>query len=144
MSLTVELIENVLKLYKCQADDALLDNLYSDNPEFVDPISHAKGRKEVWSQWYSMPKVFSNSVTNNYTIVKDEPNRLEFSLSQTYTFRLNGKRKTMPSTVILDLDDNGRITKHQDLWHGKEIKWWLHFIRLINAKLIRMWIYGFK
>jgi len=143
MSTTVELIENILKLYKCQADETLLDIIYGESPEFLDPISHAKGRKEVWSQWYSMPKIFSNSVTNGYTIVKDETRRLEFTLSQTYTFRLTGKKITMKSNVIIDIDDNGKVIKHQDLWNGKPLKPWLYIIRLLNAKLVRFWIYGF-
>lgn len=141
---TVELIENVLKLYKCQAEETLLSSIYSDDPEFEDPISHAKGRKEVWSQWYSMPKIFSNSVTEGYTIVSDEPDKLVFNLSQTYTFRWGGKKKTMPSKVVLDLDANGKVVRHQDLWNGKKLSWWLHLIRLVNAKLVRLFIYGFR
>lgn len=138
-----KLIENVLNLYRCKATDELLESVYSENPSFEDPISFAQGRKEVWSQWYSMPRIFSNSVTNDYTILVNEKNHIEFSLSQTYTFKVGNRNKKMQSKVVLDLDENGKVTKHQDLWNGKELNSFLRFFRILNAKFVRFYIYGF-
>lgn len=134
------LVQNVLMLYQCKADNNLLDDIYADVPSFEDPISHAIGRAEVWAQWYSMPKAFSNSITNSYTIVKNEQNLLEFSLDQTYTFRLTKNDKRMLSKVVLVLDDNGKVVSHKDLWNGKPLKKWYHFIRRLMAKIIKLWL----
>jgi hypothetical protein len=134
------ILQNILSLYCCKPSDEIIQTLYTEKSIFEDPISCAKGLSEISSQWYSMPKIFKESVTDSVTFLENESTDryLCYKLVQTYTFKLLSKKKTMTSQVTLLLDNNNKIIRHQDLWDEKPLSESFKYFRLLNAKLIKL------
>jgi hypothetical protein len=57
-----EIIDEVLDLYQLKPSQKAYSH-YSETAVFHDPVSIAKGKKSIQSQFNGMPKVFSESVT---------------------------------------------------------------------------------
>lgn len=56
------LIDHVLKLY-CLAPSEQAYRHYAEHAVFHDPVSIAKGKASIMSQFNGMPKIFAQSVT---------------------------------------------------------------------------------
>ena len=138
-----QLVTNIVKLYSNEGSPELVRKVYStdNNMSFEDPISHAIGFKQVLSQWYSLQKIFAVSITEDVNILENSPNLLRFKLDQVYTFKKPAKSKSMSSVVVLELDNNDKVINHKDLWNGKELPKKIHFLRRINAKIVKKMCY---
>lgn len=56
------LIDDILCLYQCNPKEQSYIH-YTDDAVFHDPVSIAKGRKSIQSQFNGMPKIFAQSTT---------------------------------------------------------------------------------
>ncbi|CAD6884453.1 unnamed protein product [Tilletia caries] len=128
---TATLIQEAQALFQAKFDPAIFARHWAPNPVFVDPIAYASGMREVMAQWKGMT-VFSESKTLDWKLTKDEPNRIEWEQRQFYKTALFSK--TMESTVVLELDDEGRITHFEDRWNHKPISNGITYpLRRLNA-----------
>ena len=59
-----EIINEVLDLYQCKPSEKAYSH-YSDTAVFHDPVSIAKGKKSIQSQFNGMPKIFEESITRS-------------------------------------------------------------------------------
>jgi ketosteroid isomerase-like protein len=57
-----EIIDEVLDLYQLKPSEKAYSH-YSETAVFHDPVSIAKGKKSIQSQFNGMPKIFSESIT---------------------------------------------------------------------------------
>lgn len=55
-------ITDILKLYQCEPSEQSYRH-YADSAVFHDPVSIAKGKDSVMSQFNGMPKIFARSDT---------------------------------------------------------------------------------
>jgi len=98
------------------------------------------GFDEFAAQWYAMPKLFSKSETLSTRILSStkSPNRLVYEQTQKYTMRLFGRRKTIKSIIVVDLDEEEKIGRLVDHWEGQELptRFGASFLRMAYAKLI--------
>jgi len=98
------------------------------------------GFDEFAAQWFAMPKWFSKSETASTRVLSStkSPNRLVYEQIQDYTVRLFGRKKTLKSIIVVDLDDDEKITRLVDQWEGKELptRFGAGFLRVVYAKLI--------
>ncbi|KAG9295408.1 hypothetical protein G9A89_013437 [Geosiphon pyriformis] len=116
-----QLVSYVLDLYQCKPTKEKF-NFYSENALFEDPISYAVGLANVKAQFYAMPKVFAKSTADSYKIVKNEEKSIEIDLRVIYTLALFKKDIAVNSLAVLDLNDEGKIVRHADLWDGKPLR----------------------
>jgi len=115
---TATLIQDAQALFQARFDPAILQRSWAPNPVFVDPIAYASGMSQVSAQWAGM-KIFKESKTLEWKLKLDEPNRIEYEQKQFYKTSLFSK--TMESTVVMELDDQGRIKHFEDRWNHKPI-----------------------
>ncbi|KAL1921678.1 uncharacterized protein VTP21DRAFT_10320 [Calcarisporiella thermophila] len=123
MSLNAErqnIVDDILKLYQLEPTHERFRH-YAADAVFEDPIAHAVGIGSVKAQFFGMPKVFNKSVTENYSITKNEPDEINIDLNQRYTFAIINKEKLLNSLVVLKFNDEGKIILHQDLWDKKPL-----------------------
>jgi len=114
------LILSILDLYAGKSSEEAL-SLWKDDAEFVDPLTHAYGRKEYASQWYGLPKVFDPIEIQHYQ-VKSLGKPILMDLTNKYTLRGVGKEVVLNSTVAIHVDEkSGLIEKVEDRWNGKEL-----------------------
>ncbi|KAK0549127.1 hypothetical protein OC846_000993 [Tilletia horrida] len=115
---TAALIESAQSLFQAKFDPAIFTKHWSAQPIFIDPICYAEGTKEVMAQWKGMT-IFKESKTLEWKLTKDEPDRIEYEQKQFYKTSLFSK--TMESTVVMELDQDGKIKKFEDRWNHKPI-----------------------
>ncbi|RDB24005.1 hypothetical protein Hypma_008815 [Hypsizygus marmoreus] len=132
-------LEDLKELYCCRPTLEIFERSWTKDAEFEDPLSKCKGFSEYAAQWFALPKLFSDS-KNEYTRVMSSthvPNRLVFAQSQTYVTRYLKRKKTIDSIIVVDLDDDEKIVKMVDQWHGQGLptRYGAQFLRILNAKI---------
>ncbi|CAJ0637911.1 1687_t:CDS:2 [Entrophospora sp. SA101] len=126
-----KIVSDILDLYSCKPSEEKF-NHYSNDVIFEDPLMYCTGIKNIKAQFYGMPKLFTNSVTETLEVQQNDSNILKFSFNQCYTLPLLKKNKVQNSVVILEFnnDNDGqgkKIKKHSDLWDGKPLPVWFRF-----------------
>ncbi|CAL1704088.1 unnamed protein product [Somion occarium] len=123
----------------------ILRRRFRPDAVFEDPLCIAEGWDQYAAQWFALPKVISKSERVSTRIISGtlSPNRVIFEQTQVYTFRLIGLKKTIPSVVIVDLDEDFKITRLEDQWYGKPLpkRWGASFLRKVNA-MVTPWIFS--
>ncbi|KAG6853207.1 hypothetical protein C0991_006156 [Blastosporella zonata] len=134
------ILDDLQELYGCRPTQEIFERTWHPDAVFEDPLSLCRGYSEYAAQWYAMSKLFSASKTLLIRVMSSthSPNRLVFSLSQEYTYRVLHRKKTIHSVVVVDLDEDEKIVKMVDQWNGKDLPRWhgAHFLRVANAKLV--------
>ncbi|CAJ0913097.1 11783_t:CDS:10 [Entrophospora sp. SA101] len=135
-----KIVSDILDLYSCKPSEEKF-NHYSNDVIFEDPLMYCTGIKNIKAQFYGMPKLFTNSVTETLEVQQNDSNILKFSFNQCYTLPLLKKNKVQNSVVILEFnnDNDGqgkKIKKHSDLWDGKPLPVNGGVIRKTLAKLV--------
>lgn len=115
-----QLVSDIAKLFQSKPSLKRLDH-FRDDALFEDPIAFAKGRQYFAPQWYGMPKAFPQSVTKSINVTKNDANEINLDVVQEYTVALIGKKVTIPSNIVIQLDEQGKITRLADEWHHKPI-----------------------
>lgn len=113
-----EIIDEVLSLYQCKPSEKAYSH-YSETAVFSDPVSIAKGKKSIMSQFNGMPKLFAQSDTIKCDVLDDKSsNDLKLDLTQHYVFKAGKKEKTMNSLLTFKMQ-NGLIEHHEEEWDHK-------------------------
>ncbi|CAJ0828476.1 174_t:CDS:2 [Entrophospora sp. SA101] len=115
-----KIVSDILDLYSCKPSEEKF-NHYSNDVIFEDPLMYCTGIKNIKAQFYGMPKLFTNSVTETLEVQQNDSNIL--------------------NVVILEFnnDNDGqgkKIKKHSDLWDGKPLPVNGGVIRKTLAKLV--------
>jgi hypothetical protein len=93
--------------------------LWTDDAEFTDPLTIAKGRDQYQAQWYGLQSAFSE-IERLHHEVTDAGNPVTMELKTRYKVKGIGKETTINSIVEVYTDAQGeKITKVKDLWDGK-------------------------
>ncbi|KAK0526978.1 hypothetical protein OC842_005014 [Tilletia horrida] len=131
---TASLIQDAQALFQAKFSPELFTRSWAPNPVFIDPICYAEGTKQVTAQWAAM-KAFSSSKTLQWKLTKDEPNLIEYEQKQEYKTSLF--TKVMDSTVVMELDDHGKIKRFEDRWNHKPISNGITYpFRRLNALMM--------
>jgi hypothetical protein len=133
-----QLVKDSLELFSSRPNLDIFRRWWRDDATFEDPLSVAEGFKQYAAQWFAMHKAFPQSRTLEYRILSSttNPNQVTYALTQEYTIRFLGVKKVMNSVVVIDLDENEKIVKLQDMWNGKEHphRFGIWYLRKLNAK----------
>lgn len=137
-----KLIKSILKLYQLQPSHESY-NHYAEDAVFHDPVSIAKGKESIMSQFNGMPKIFARSETkgiipqksvfatqtnNNQELAllaSSTPSQLEVNLTQHYVFKSaiplksEGAESTVNSKLTFKLNEQGLIKEHHEEWDHK-------------------------
>lgn len=112
------LVGSVLDLFAGRPSLAKLQ-LWSDEGEFTDPLTIAKGRKQYEAQWYGLQTAFSE-IERLHHEVKSNGNPIEMDLKTRYVVKGIGKEQTIQSLILIHTDASGeKIVKVEDKWDGK-------------------------
>ncbi|KAK7693202.1 hypothetical protein QCA50_002768 [Cerrena zonata] len=137
-------IEDLQEVYCGRVTLDILRRRFKRDAVFEDPLCVARGWDQYAAQWFALPKVITKSERTSFRIITAtvSPNRLIFEQTQVYTFKFIGLTKVIPSVVIVDLDDDFRITRLEDQWYGSPLpkRWGASFLRKLNAK-VTPWIF---
>ncbi|KAI5270207.1 hypothetical protein E4T47_06391 [Aureobasidium subglaciale] len=115
-------ITDILKLYSCEPNEQSYTH-YAETATFHDPVSIAKGKESIMSQFNGMPKVFARSETKEVAVLASSaPSQLELNLTQHYVFKSpipfkkEGTEKTVNSKLTFKLNSQGLIEEHIEEW----------------------------
>lgn len=132
-----DMVQDIISLFCSKPSREKLDKHFAPNATFEDPICIAQGLyPEIAAQWFGMPKAFPVSVTEAYTVTRNEQNLIEYEQRQNYTIAGLGTQKVMYSLVHMELDNNGKIIKFEDRWNGspQPANAVAKFLRRLNGK----------
>ena len=143
---TREEIENgVISMFALKPNKDV-SSLIGENCTFVDPVGKVKGKKAVDIVIFGLPH---SILCKNHEMQMDTIKMKQFSNSFTLQFETKTKmiglpvEQTIPTLVYVELNnDNTKITKIEDYWHGRPFWNGLGLgplIRTINGKLIFGW-----
>lgn len=93
-------------------------SLWTDDAVFEDPITQARGRKQYEPQWYGLQAAFSE-IERLHHSVTSSGNPIEMDLKTRYKVKGIGMEQVIDSKVLINLDNQGKITHVQDKWDGK-------------------------
>jgi len=132
------IMDDLKELFECRPTLDIFNRSWRRDAIFEDPLAYCCGSSEIAPQWFAMPKLFAKSVTVASRVLSStsDPNRLVYSQTQEYTFRLFKFKKTIKSMVVVDLDGEGKIARLQDQWNGQELprRWGAGALRRLNGK----------
>ncbi|KAI0797763.1 hypothetical protein C8Q75DRAFT_801682 [Abortiporus biennis] len=132
-----EVMEDLKEMFCGRTTLEILNRRWKRDAVFEDPLTRCEGFEEYAPQWFALGKFFkSERVSARIISAALDPNKLIFTQVQTYTLKLFGFKKTITSMVIVDLDEDMRITHLVDQWNGEKppTRWGASLLRRFNAK----------
>ena len=75
------LVDDILDLYSCKPTVQKVRR-YTADCVYDDQFVYANDRYKMAGQWFALPKLFKDSKTEKYQIVKDEPGLIQFRNEQ--------------------------------------------------------------
>lgn len=116
MSSTLEqLFGYVNRMHDPQALEEMVFELYAPEATFADPVQKAQGRKEILKMYQDMLRVFPEiGITLLREIENDDLAVAEWEM--TFKSKYWPVRIPLKGTTWLSLDNQGRVTEHQDYW----------------------------
>ncbi|KAL0949088.1 hypothetical protein HGRIS_009179 [Hohenbuehelia grisea] len=132
------ILADLKELYCCKPTVELLERSWHKDAIFEDPWAKCKGYSEYAAMWFALPKLFSKSETLSTRVMTStvNPNQIMYFQKQEYTYRLFGRKKVVESIIVVELDENDKITRLVDQREGKLPSWFgSHFLRRLNAKV---------
>ncbi|UZJ52222.1 hypothetical protein CBS101457_001542 [Exobasidium rhododendri] len=118
---TTTRIQDAFDLFGAKPSHSIFQRSWSPDAIFEDPICFATGERQYKAQWWGMPAAFSKSELLSWHVEKDDPQEIRYVQKQRYTVKGLGLKKEMLSTVVMKLDQHGRIIHFQDRWDGKDM-----------------------
>jgi hypothetical protein len=93
---------------------------YAPNAQFEDPLQFSANLPSVKSAFKSLPMIFKNSeVTKSEADIDTNPMRL--NLETRYEWKAFNKETVIRSIVLLTLNDQEQILRHEERWNGEPI-----------------------
>jgi len=114
----IELVNDILGLYSNPTKESF--KYYADDVIYEDQLMLTSGLPNLKAQFYGMPKIPVKSTIINYKILENTLNVLKISLNQRYLIPFVGRAFVLNSVVILEFNESKKISKHMDLWYGKQ------------------------
>lgn len=140
-------LEDVKDLFCGIVSVESLQRSWHDNAVFEDPLSIARGFREVAAQWFALHKLFPKIERLGFRVLSNttRPNRMICTQRQEYTMRFFHTAKVVESLIIIELDENDKIIKLKDKWNGDDLpsRWGAGLFRRLNAKAIGLF-FGVK
>ncbi len=118
---TAQLIKDAQDLFSAKPSPAIFSRSWAPTAIFADPICHAEGAKQYLAQWYGMPAAFAESETLAWKLTKQEPREVQYVQKHRYKVKGLGMNKEMISTVVMERDENNKITRFEDRWNHKPL-----------------------
>jgi hypothetical protein len=115
----IELVNHILDLYSYKHSKECFKH-YDDNVIFEGQLVYTTGLANLKAQFYGTPKIFVKSTTINYKILENTLNVLRISLSQKYLLPFINRAFVLESEIILEFNENKKISKHTCLLYGKQ------------------------
>jgi hypothetical protein len=115
----IELVNHILDLYSCKPSKECFKH-YDEQVIFEDQLMYTTGLSNLKAQFYGIPKIFVKATTINYKILENTLNVLRISLSQKYLLPFIGRAFVLESEIFLEFNEDKKISKHTDLWYGKQ------------------------
>lgn len=119
------LVDDILDLYSCRPTVQKVRR-YTPDCVYDDQFVYANDRYKMAGQWFALPKLFKDSKTERYQIVKNEPGLIQFRNEQSWTFKIIPKTATINALVSLSLDpstiesDFIQVKYHKDQANDKD------------------------
>ncbi|XP_050230733.1 uncharacterized protein LOC126679794 [Mercurialis annua] len=115
------IIPHILNLYASRATARDFE-IYAPNASFEDPLMCAHGVKQIKSSFYSLPKVFSKSKIEEYSVKENvmAAGKREILIDNKQHYVFLGRRIDMISLIKLYVED-GKVVRHEDWWDKKPI-----------------------
>lgn len=127
-------IDRVLDLYQCKPSEKAY-SIYAEDAVFHDPVSIAKGKQSIMSQFNGMPKIFkesktlkadvlehdgaANALSSGNAAATEATSAIRLDLTQHYVFKVGGAEKTLNSLITLKRDSQGLVREHTEEWDHK-------------------------
>ncbi|UJR34265.1 hypothetical protein I4U23_021669 [Adineta vaga] len=114
-----EIISDVLNLYNSNPTEESFRH-YDTNAQFEDPLQFSGNLSSVKSAFKSLPKIFKDSeVTKSDADIDTNPMKL--NLETRYEWKGINKETTIRSIVLLTLNEQEKIIRHEERWNGEPI-----------------------
>jgi hypothetical protein len=114
-----EIVSDVLNLYNSNPTEESFRH-YAPNAEFEDPLQYSGNLSSVKSAFKSLPKIFKDSeVTKSDADIETNPMRL--NLETRYEWKGIKKETVIQSIVLLTLNNQEQIIRHEERWNGEPI-----------------------
>lgn len=114
-----EIIADVLNLYNSNPTEESFRH-YSVDAQFEDPLQFSGNLSSVKSAFKSLPKIFKDSeVTKSDADINTNPMKL--MLETRYEWKGIKKETTIRSLVLLTLNEQEKIIRHEERWNGEPI-----------------------
>lgn len=114
-----EIISDILNLYNSNPTEESFRH-YASNAEFEDPFQYSGSLPSVKSAFKSLPKIFKDSeVTKSDADIETNPMKL--NLETRYEWKGIKKETVLRSIVLLTLNDQQEIIRHEERWNGEPI-----------------------
>lgn len=137
-------VEDVVELFCAHPSLEIFDRSWHPDAVFEDPWTKCVGYKEYAAQWFSLPKMTAQSTMVEHRVLSSthHPHKIVFDHTQQYTMRYIGRKKTIHSLVILELNEEGKIIKMEDRWDGEELprNWGAMWLRRLNGKTAPLFV----
>merc|ERR1711974_88949 len=119
-----ELASQLDDLYTLKYSDKTVDEIYTDDADFEDRISHAKGKRSIAGHFKSLPTLFEEATNaSSQGLNKDNwPEKLIISKEMKYKFKTFHSEKTLPFEIHLWMDEECKVKKHEAHWYGEELE----------------------
>ena len=114
-----EIIADVLNLYNSKPTEQSFRH-YSANAQFEDPLQFSGNLSSVKSAFKSLPMIFKDSeVTKSDAEIDTNP--LKLMLETRYEWKGIKKETVIRSLVLLTLNEQEEIIRHEERWNGEPI-----------------------
>ncbi|GJM91792.1 hypothetical protein PR202_ga08203 [Eleusine coracana subsp. coracana] len=80
--------------------------------------------KQIKSAFYTLPKVFGESKIVEYTVQENPtgPGKTEVLIDNKQHYKVFGKAVDLTSLIRLEVNEEGKVVKHEDWWDKKPLK----------------------
>ncbi|KAL3427776.1 hypothetical protein PVAG01_01285 [Phlyctema vagabunda] len=93
--------------------------LWADDAQFNDPITHATGRKQYEPQWYGLVAAFSEIERLSHNVTS-AGNPISMDMKTRYKIKGVGTEKIIESAIKIHYDETtGKITNVEDKWNNE-------------------------
>ncbi len=114
-----EIISDVLNLYNSNPTEESFRH-YAENAQFEDPLQFSGNLSSIKSAFKSLPILFKDSeVTKSDADIETNPMKL--NIETRYEWKGIKKETVIRSIVLLTLNNQEQIVRHEERWNGEPI-----------------------
>ncbi|KAI0253954.1 hypothetical protein BJV78DRAFT_1190536 [Lactifluus subvellereus] len=137
--LHLAVMDDLKDMYEGYATKQMLQRRFRKDAEYEDPYTRCKGLHEIAPQWYALPRMYSHPAVTGRRVLSstEHPNRLIMWQKHEYVVRVTGSKKVVESILVIDFDEEGKITRMVDQRRGLEppTRWGAQQLRRLNGRV---------